>query len=277
MVSLDTYRARIGMFNRAGKPKQSKASGFDASVVNNDGLNWNGFKSLRISRKLLCIFSMVLLVIFGTLSEYPSSPHGWKSKPVSNCLESHEFLTKSDTILQASALATKLIIGNVEANPGPMDFKEFLAFLFVDAEDSVVKDVLKEIKACQDRPTNIQKVKNKNVEALKATIAYLNDWNKDDDAIKGEIDMYTKEGLVHLVIKKIYNMAPQKCSSCLKTSHFKPGEYCVLECISCNRSACINCYESDREKLKSVTMFNKSIFQNKINLMKHISRRQVGG
>ena len=95
---------------------------------------------------------------------------------------------------------------------------------------------------------------------LKATLAYLNDWDKDDVNIKSEIDMYTKEGIAHLVMKKIHNMSLSKCSTCQKTSHFKPGKSCPLSCIRCNRGACTNCYESDRDKLKSVSMFNKSIY-----------------
>ena len=161
-----------------------------------------------------------------------SIPQGWNGNNASpQCLENHEHFHKSDSILEASILATQLIIGNVEANPGPTNFEEFLAFLFVDAEDIVVKEVLREIKASQDRQTNLKKVKSKNVDSLKATLAYLHDWNKDDEHIKSEIDIYTKEGIAILLIKKIYNMSPQKCSTCLQTSHFKPGEYCILSCV----------------------------------------------
>jgi hypothetical protein len=102
-----------------------------------------------------------------------------------------------------------LIIGNVEANPGPMDFKEFLGFLYTDTEDVSVKDVLNVVKACQDRTTNLKMAKTKKVDNLKATLAYLNDWDKEDKNIKAELDEYTKEGIAHLVIKKIYNMAPE--------------------------------------------------------------------
>ena len=181
------------------------------------------------------------------------------------CVSSNPFLDqesfhKIDTIPKASVLATKLIIGNIEANPGPVDLKEFLAFLFVDAEDTSVKEVLKEVKASQDRHTNLKKIRSKTVDELKATLAYLNDWNNDDEGIKNEIDSYTKEGIAYMLIKKIYNMAPARCTTCQKTSHFKPGEFCVITCIRCNRGACVPCYESEKEKLKSIVMFNKSIY-----------------
>ena len=163
------------------------------------------------------------------------------------------------SVMPQSVICTKLIIGNVEANPGPMNFIEFLGFLYTDAEEVAVKDVLNVIKATQDRKTNLKLAKSKKVDNLKATLAYLNDWDKDDENIKAEMDNYTKDGIAHLVIKKIYNMAPEKCPACCKTSHFKPGEYCSLTCIRCNRSACIECYDKDKSNLFSTTMFNKTI------------------
>ena len=261
MVSLEAYRARIGMFNRAGKSSQSSGKSFDASIFEKD--EPDQLKLLKINRKYLCSFALALLslLFLNNIGRIQSFPQVLSEKSSSSFhLSDQEHFPISDTILDASVLAVKLIIGNVEANPGPMDLKEFFAFLFVDAEDPIVKDVLKEIKAAQDKQTNLKKVKSKTVDALKATLAYLNDWNKDDENIKMEIDVYTKEGIAHLLIKKIYNMAPQKCATCLKTSHFKPGEFCVLSCIRCNRGACVNCYELEREKLKSLSMFNRSIF-----------------
>ena len=71
-------------------------------------------------------------------------------------------------------------------------------------------------------------MKQKKAENLKATLAYLNDWNMEDKNINEEIDNYTKDGIATLVTKKIYNMAPENCSSCNKTYYFKPGEHCVL-------------------------------------------------
>jgi hypothetical protein len=77
---------------------------------------------------------------------------------------------------------------------------------------------------------------------------------------KEEIDSYTKDGIAILVLKKIYSMAPEKCSSCCKSYYFKPGEYCALNCIRCNRGACIECYEREKDKLHATIMFNKNLF-----------------
>ena len=110
-------------------------------------------------------------------------------------------------------MATKLLIGNIESNPFPSGLREFLGFLFTDAEDTNIKDVLNDFKAANDRPTNLKKMKSKKVEHLKSTLAYLNDWSKDDSLIKEEIDAYTKDGITLLVVNNVYNMAPEKCSS----------------------------------------------------------------
>ena len=264
MVSIETYRARIGTFNGAGKTRQVSSKSFDPSLLDRDVPQHEYFQVLRINNLLLFMFSLLYLVLLVPIllsTDTKNIPQGWTGSHVSQqCLDNYEVFHKSYSILKSSVLATQLIIGNVEANPGPVDLKEFLAFLFVDAEDIVVKEVLKEIKASQDRQTNLKKVKSKNVDALKATLAYLHDWNKDDEMIKSEIDVYTKEGIAILLIKKIYNMAPQKCSTCLQTSHFKPGEYCILSCVRCTRSACTNCYESEKAKLNSLSMLNRNIF-----------------
>ena len=259
MVSIETYRARIGSFN-AGKSKQSGSdSGFDPTLLN-DHSQSEFLKVLRTKRKSIFLLSLLIVVLL-VFCNYQKVPHGWKTRSsATNLIGNLESLSIAETVLKASVVASQLIIGNVEANPGPVDLKEFLAFLFVDAEDASVKEVLKEIKASQDNVTNLKKIKNKSVDDLKATLAYLNDWDKNDENIKSEIDSYTKEGIAHLLIKKISNMAPLKCSSCLKVSHFKPGESCVLACIRCNRGACVPCYESDKEKLQATNMFNKSIF-----------------
>ena len=103
-------------------------------------------------------------------------------------------------------------------------------------------------------------MKTKKVDDLKATLAYLNDWDKDDNNIKEELDSYTKDGVAFLVLKKIYAMAPEKCSSRQKTYYFKPGECCILSCFKCNRGACNECYRKEEQTLRSSSMFNKNIF-----------------
>ena len=47
------------------------------------------------------------------------------------------------------------------------------------------------------------------MEHLKATLAYINDWNGEDSVIKEEIDANTKDGIDLLVVQKIYNMVPE--------------------------------------------------------------------
>ena len=49
--------------------------------------------------------------------------------------------------------------------------------------------------AAKDWQTNLKIIKNKTVNELKATLVYLNDWDKDDVNIKSEIYMYTREGI----------------------------------------------------------------------------------
>ena len=75
-----------------------------------------------------------------------------------------------------------------------------------------------------------------------------------------EINKYNKLGLATIVTKKIYNMAPEDCSSCNKSYYFKPGEHCVLTCLRCNRGACNDCYEKEKNIIKNSSMFYRSTF-----------------
>ena len=113
-------------------------------------------------------------------------------------------------------------------------FKEFLGFWYTDTDDVNIKNVLNDFKAANSREENMKKLKGKRVEHLKAALAYLGDWNKDDQIVDDEIGAYTKDGIVLLVTKKIYNMAPQNCPSCRKftTSKLENLAYCpVLDVI----------------------------------------------
>jgi hypothetical protein len=262
MISIDAYRARIGQF-QTGKVKQrSLESNFGNIFEKNSSSERE--KPIFLMKKQSCFLILAGSLLLSTLCLEQIK----EGKPT-DALDSQSCRNFFDndckelaicSMTHASVLASQLLIGNIESNPGPVDMKEFLAFLYTDTEDPVIKDVLNDFKACQDRATNLKKIKSKKVENLKSTLAYLNDWDRDDGLVKDEIEAYTKEGIALLVLKKIYSMAPEECSSCKKIYYFKPGEFCVLSCFRCNRGACPDCYEKEREKLSSSSMFNKCIF-----------------
>ena len=265
MISIDAYRARVGMFQN-GKIKQVGSSSRLDNILGKKR-QFNTEPQIFLSKKQSCFFLLAGTILLSILCSELATEVNYQKPHISSSSEIVHETTENNckettvcSIMHASVLATQLIIGNVESNPGPMDLKEFLGFLYTDTEDVTVKEVLNDFKAAQDRSTNLKKMKSKKVENLKSTLAYLNDWDKDATIIRDEIETYTKDGIALLVVKKIYNMAPDKCSSCNKTYYFKPGDYCVLSCFRCNRGACKECYEKEKDKLNSNTMFNKSIF-----------------
>ena len=288
MVTIEAYRARIGTY-QATKVRQRNNDSFPFKrAVPDDNYKASStsknlkLSNVRFGNLFAFIYTMVLLSNM-TLSltekrhcgkTYKNNTHEpvfsspLESKHVgalplfffSNTYAVKQMENVQLSVVHAEVLAIKLIIGNVEKNPGPQNLKEFLAFLFLDTEDARVKDVLNDFKASQNEINNLKKMKTKKVENLKATLAYLNDWKGEEHIIKEEIDAYTKDGLAQLVVKKIYNMAPDVCKSCNKSYSFKPGEYCVLSCIRCGRGACKDCYERDKNVWKESIMFNKCIF-----------------
>ena len=62
--------------------------------------------------------------------------------------QQNEKLSSSE---HAEVLAIKLVIGNIESNPGPTDLKEFLGFLYTDMKDVNIKNVLNDFKAANGR------------------------------------------------------------------------------------------------------------------------------
>ena len=67
MVSIESYRARIGMFNRAGKSKQGPVKSFDESLIYNETLQPGRFQQLKLCRKLIFICFLIQLVLMGGL------------------------------------------------------------------------------------------------------------------------------------------------------------------------------------------------------------------
>jgi hypothetical protein len=263
MISIDAYRARIGSFQNDRSKQRGSSLNLNEFPFMKDGQHSPGLTRIFQSQKKSCFLILVCFVLLSfmckeTLTEGKSEDSQTNlSCRILTPMESKEI--SISFIAHAAVLASKLLIGNIEPHPGPSDLKEFLGFLYTDTEEPNIKEVLNDFKAAQDKATNLKKLKTKKVDNLKATLAYLNDWDKDEDIINEEIESYTKDGIALLVLKKIYAMAPERCASCLKTYYFKPGEHCTLTCFRCNTGACKDCYDKDEEKLKSCSMFNKNV------------------
>ena len=269
MISIDSYRARIGLFQtRRSKQAFIETNPYDFCHKANE--SENPVKVKLTMRLVLCLSIISIFVssspcgVLYQTANISGGLLGFKSCKTFSHIDRMENNTNCSQ--HPSVIEAQLIIGNVEMNPGPVSFKEFLGFLFVEAKDVDVKNVLQEVKAGQDKPMNLRKIKTKKVESLKAAFVYLsttdeNEENGDDiAAIQNDLEEYTKDGIAHKLIKKIYNMAPEVCSSCRKTYYFKRGESCSLACIRCNRGACRDCYDKEKENLASISMFNRNIF-----------------
>ena len=262
MVSIETYRARIGSFQMRSMKKSFSSFNPD-DFINRTETSF-GFRAKLTKKQAFCSLLICLTLLSSVWMESHTEKGFERSHENEACQRQKPHQNKEDNILNSTVheevLKVQLLIGNIEANPGPVNLKEFLGFLFTDTEDPCIKEVLNDFKAANDKDTNLKKLKTKKVDYLKATLAFLNDWDKDDAMIKEEIEAYTKDGIALLVLKKIYNMAPETCPTCSKTYYFKPGEYCALACVRCDRGACKECYEKEKQNLSLSYMFNKSMF-----------------
>ena len=66
-----------------------------------------------------------------------------------------------NSMTHSLVLAVQLIIGNIEANPGPIDGIKYMAELIANVVDEQIMKVLQQFKTCQDRKTHVQNVENR--------------------------------------------------------------------------------------------------------------------
>ena len=221
MISIELYRARIGAFNA---PKTR-----DVTIAHDDkkfDFSPQGEQYIEtwasISLKLPVKFSVV-------------------------------------SIMTLALIKILLVIGNVESNPGPAqtDRELALADLIIASDDDDIKKVLSLTKLTNSTKDNHVALRGAKFEPLQVTLKYLMNW--DDDEAKGPFSCYTKEGIIHLILRRLRNLLPELCGSCGDSTHFSPSEYShdAIACLKCERLMCNSCCS---DELKNLPTFTKSIF-----------------
>ena len=224
MISLDQYRAKIGAFN------STKVKGKDSTDV--------------------------------TLA--PSDPSFDFSPPLGDqsyttwaniCLK---IPLKSSivTLISLALLRILLVIGNIESNPGPTH-DLVMADLIISSDDDNIKKVLTQFKVPNSLNANYQALKKVKIEPLKATLKFLMNWN--EEASTNSLQCYTKEGIMHLILRRLKNLLPDTCGSCGKESHFSTTDYddSSVLCLRSERKMCDNC---DPDEVRQVKSYNSSTF-----------------
>ena len=164
-----------------------------------------------------------------------------------------------NSIAHSSVIAAQLLIGNIEANPGPMDTVTYMAELISNVENEQIRKVLQQFKSSQERKVNIQKVESMKAEDLKATLVYLNNWDPEDDLIKNEMKALVKLGLAEKIVRRLEILLPDTCSTCRKTYSFHIEDVSFLTCIRCDRGVCPDCFSKEEEHLQQSQLFRSSV------------------
>ena len=171
---------------------------------------------------------------------------------------------KESTLLavtHVTVLKTKLIIGNVEVHPGPMDAMEYMAHLITKADNKDnVRKVLAEYKSTVERKINIQKMESHKLDDLKETLAYLNNWDQNKNQIKDMFKDLLKAGVIEKIIRRLENILPDGCSTCQKTYYFDVSESSSLRCTRCDRGICPPCLEKENPQLEKLLLLKSSLF-----------------
>ena len=126
------------------------------------------------------------------------------------------------------------------------------------SDDGNIKKVLSLTKLSNSSKDNYLALKGAKLDPLQDTLKYLMNWGAED--AKGPMSCYTKEGIIHLILKRLRNLLPEMCGSCGDSSHFSPSEYThdSVLCLKCERKMCNSCYSDELRNLPSfakVTFF----------------------
>ena len=178
---------------------------------------------------------------------------------IHNCTD-HKEIMIINTMTHSSVLAVQLLIGNVEANPGPIDAITYMAELIANVDDESIRKVLQQFKTTQDRKVNIQKVETMKNEDLKATLAHINNWDPEDELVKNDIKTLVKSGLAEKIVRRLENVLPDTCSTCTKPYYFHISDVNLLTCVKCDRGVCPNCFATEKQQLEQTHLFRSSIF-----------------
>ena len=114
---------------------------------------------------------------------------------------------------------------------------ERMAFILAEAPEDI-KPVLVKIKMDQDKDTNMKALGCSTTELLTKTLAYLMKCEVTDE----KITRLVMKGKKMMIIRNLWNLMPEQCTTCLKDYHHPLGEEPMVRCRRCSKGACSECY-----------------------------------
>ena len=139
------YRGRIGNFNH----RKSKQSGqnWDQSVLIDQPCRKEVHGQFQMTRKFLFLVLTLHFSLLGLLwldnNNTPLCSTSYDTLDDSPFLglscTSYRNIMVLSTLTHSSVLAAQLLIGNIEANPGPMDTITYMADLIANVDDEKIR------------------------------------------------------------------------------------------------------------------------------------------
>ena len=149
-------------------------------------------------------------------------------------------LTLAALLLASAALASILIIGGVEANPGPTgtglrrEQQAVLGRLLSESTDPEICAVLSCYILDRDESKIVSMMKSKTLEAIRKTAIFLN-----MPQVK-----HTKVTLIDLLYQRIENLLPEWCLHCSAVYTVDKVDAPTISCVSCGQGAHQSCVDS---------------------------------
>ena len=226
MISIQQWRASIGRF-QCSQSSQSNENTFEIST---DDKSTDPISILKLSRKYVfaCVFLLLSLFVIS------SSKCGMES------------------CYSKAVIRSLLIRSGIEQNPGPTP-AEVLANLIASGSSDIVKKTLNRFETEKDFNSNIKNFQKTNItiDDLKKTLMFLKEVNEET-----LFNDYLKDGLIELLVKRVYQLLPETCNTCGKSYHISIYEKPLVTCMICSKGCCQSCSDKYAERLNNVGLNN---------------------
>ena len=247
MISLEEYRARIGGF----RPHVTLVRNID-TIRKKFGKMTLPSDEVKLKKDKGKLALLCVLFLTHSLAICSASAGIFKDE--------------NDNTMSRNLIMTLLMIGNVESNPGPVTSSVereeiILAKLVSTAMNIEVKRIIGKITSLTNAGSMFKTLSPINVVNLSNVASHILNWSTETE--KSMKNSLKKEGLIHLIVRRLNALYPVPCPNCETVDELDPLLHLnndLPKCIKCDKSMCSSCFQQEKITISNSKNFNKNIF-----------------